>query len=209
MLNRLHLAVRSPDDLYDLPEALAVSAEHGHALQRSETLQCLSQTSDDASTRRRKRGAFLHHASGDRVRALAARLDVVPASVGDAFHASKLADIRLNRRLRMLMSKRPLLFGAAARGLAGFAWAQGSSQVIGDLADKEAMYVDLKEFKIHKGRVGAKAASQLGIVDAREVSEGAVIVRSGAKLYLVDTKPRDSTPQAMKDFWDSIPLPMR
>jgi len=67
----------------------------------------------------------------------------------------------------------------------------------------------LQEFKIHKGRVGAKAAGQLGMVDAREVSEGAIIVRSGGKLYLVDTKPRDSTPQAMKDFWESIPLPMR
>jgi hypothetical protein len=47
------------------------------------------------------------------------------------------------------------------------------------------------------------------MVDAREVSEGAIIVRSGGKLYLVDTKPRDRTPQAMKDFWESIPLPMR
>jgi hypothetical protein len=105
--------------------------------------------------------------------------------------------------------KRAVLFGAVAMGLVSFAWAQGSRQVIGDLADKEGLYVDLKEFKIHKGRVGAKAAGQLGMVDAREVSEGAIIVRSGGKLYLVDTKPRDRTPQAMKDFWESIPLPMR
>jgi hypothetical protein len=109
----------------------------------------------------------------------------------------------------MPVSKRSLFCGAAALGLASFAWAQGSSQVIGDLADNEGLYVDLKEFKIHKGRVGAKAAGQLGMVDAREVSEGAIIVRSGGKLYLVDTKPHDDTPQAMKDFWDTIPLPMR
>jgi hypothetical protein len=109
----------------------------------------------------------------------------------------------------MSVSKRTLLFGAAAIGLFSFAWAQGGSQVIGDLADKEGLYVDLKEFKIHKGRAGGKAAAQLGMVDAREVSEGAIIVRTGGKLYLVDTKPRDSTPQAMKDFWESIPLPMR
>jgi hypothetical protein len=109
----------------------------------------------------------------------------------------------------MPVSKPAILFGAAAIGLASFAWAQGSSQVIGDLADKEGLYVDLKEFKIHKGQVGGKAAGQLGLVDAREVSEGAIIVRSGGKLYLVDAKPRDSTPQAMKDFWESIPLPMR
>ena len=108
----------------------------------------------------------------------------------------------------MSVSKRTLLFGAAAIGLFSFAWAQGGSQVIGDLADKEGLYVDLKEFKIHKGRAGGKAAAQLGMVDAREVSEGAIIVRSGGKLYLVDTKPRDSTPQAMKDFWESMPLPL-
>jgi hypothetical protein len=101
----------------------------------------------------------------------------------------------------MSLSKRGLLFGAAAIGLVSFAWAQGSGQLIGDLAD-------LKEFKIHKGRAGGKSA-QLAMLDAREVSEGAVIVRSGGKLYLVDAKPQDSTPQAMKDFWESIPLPMR
>ena len=108
----------------------------------------------------------------------------------------------------MSLSKRGLLFGAAAIGLVSFAWAQGSGQLIGDLADKEGLYVDLKEFKIHKGRAGGKSA-QLAMLDAREVSEGAVIVRSGGKLYLVDAKPQDSAPQAMKDFWESIPLPMR
>ena len=108
----------------------------------------------------------------------------------------------------MSVSKRTLLFGAAAICLFSYAWAQGNSQVVGDLADKEGLYVDLKEFKIYKGHVGGKAAGQLGMVDAREVSEGAIIVRSGGKLYLVDTKPRDDTPQAMKDFWGSIPLPL-
>ena len=47
------------------------------------------------------------------------------------------------------------------------------------------------------------------MVDAKEVSEGAVIVRSGGKLYIVDAKPAETTPQAMQDFWDTIPLPMR
>jgi hypothetical protein len=108
----------------------------------------------------------------------------------------------------MSVSKRSLLLGAAAIGLVSFAWAQGSSKTIGDLDDKEGLYVDLKDFKIHTGRVGGKQA-QLAMSDAREVSEGAIIVRSGGKLYLLDAKPRESTPQAMKDFWEGIPLPMR
>jgi hypothetical protein len=108
----------------------------------------------------------------------------------------------------MSVSKPALLLGAAAIALVSFAWAQGGSQVIGELADKEGLFVDSKEFKIHKGHAGGKSA-RLAISDAREVSEGAVIVRSGGKLYLVDAKPSQDTPQAMKDFWDSIPLPMR
>ena len=39
---------------------------------------------------------------------------------------------------------------------------------------------------------------------AREVSAGAIIFRSGDKLYIVDgTPPADAAPQAMKDFQDS------
>lgn len=112
----------------------------------------------------------------------------------------------------MSVSKRTFLVGTAAIGLttAGSKVAHAQAgQVVGDLADNEGVYVDLKEFKIHKGRAGGKAAAQLAMVDAREVSEGAIIVRSGGKLYIVDAKPPGSTPQAMKDFWDSIPLPMR
>jgi hypothetical protein len=111
----------------------------------------------------------------------------------------------------MSVSKRTFLVGAGAIGVATagsqLAHAQ-AGQVIGDLGDKEGVYVDLKEFKIHKGRPGGKATAQLAMVDAKEVSEGAIIVRSGGKLYIVDAKPAGGTPQAMKDFWDSIPLPL-
>jgi hypothetical protein len=111
----------------------------------------------------------------------------------------------------MPVSKRTFLAGTAAIGLGGaaptLAHAQ-AAEMLGDLSDNEGLFVDLKEFKIHKGRAGGKAA-QLAMVDAKEVSEGAVIVRSGSKLYIVDAKPSETTPQAMRDFWDTIPLPMR
>jgi hypothetical protein len=115
----------------------------------------------------------------------------------------------------MSVSKRSFLVGAAAIGFGSAgaklarAQAQATSQVIGDLANNEGVYVDLKEFKIHKGRAGSDPSGQLAKLEAREVSEGAIIVRSGGKLYIVDAKPPGSTPQAMKDFWNSIPLPMK
>ncbi|MBX9589418.1 MAG: hypothetical protein K2X43_08935 [Hyphomonadaceae bacterium] len=112
----------------------------------------------------------------------------------------------------MSVSKRSFLVGTVAIGLgstaSGLAHAQ-AGEVIGGLANNEGLFVDLKEFKIHKGRAGNNPAGQLAKADAREVSEGAIIVRSGGKLYIVDAKPPGSTPQAMKDFWESMPLPMR
>lgn len=80
--------------------------------------------------------------------------------------------------------------------------------MIADLADNEGVYVDLKEFKVHKGRAGTNPTAQLAKLEARPVSEGAIILRAKGKLYIVDAKPPGSTPQAMKDFWDSIPLPL-
>jgi len=112
----------------------------------------------------------------------------------------------------MSVTKRALIVGAAAIGLlaAGATLAQTQTgQIVGNLGDNEGVYVDLKEFKIHKGRAGSNPAGQLAKLEAREVSDGAIIVRSGGKLYIVDAKPPGSTPQTMKDFWDSIPLPMR
>jgi hypothetical protein len=111
----------------------------------------------------------------------------------------------------MSVTERAFIVGGAAIGVgtAGPKLAQAQAgQVVEDLADNEGVYVDLKEFKIHKGRAGKNPAGQLAMLEAMEVSDGAIILRSGGKLYIVDAKPPGSTPQAMKDFWDSIPLPM-
>lgn len=112
----------------------------------------------------------------------------------------------------MSVSKRVLLASAVAIGLgaAGSLLVQAQTgKVIGDLDNNEGLYVDVKEFKIHRGRAGGNPKGQLAKLQAKEVSEGAIIVRSGDKLYIVDGKPPGSTPQAMKDFWNGIPLPMR
>jgi hypothetical protein len=113
----------------------------------------------------------------------------------------------------MSVTKRKFLVGGAAvvglgTAATGVAQAQ-AGQVIGELADNEGVYVDLKEFKVHKGQARTEpTGAQLAKFEARPVSEGAIILRSKGKLYIVDAKPPSTTPQAMKDFWNSIPLPL-
>src|SRR5262249_42292240 len=116
---------------------------------------------------------------------------------------------------KMSVTKREFVVGGAAvvglsTAATRMAQAQAhASQVIGELADNEGVYVDLKEFKVHKGRARTDpTAAQLAKFEARPVSDGAIILRAKGKLYIVDAKPAGSSPQAMKDFWESIPLPL-
>ena len=64
----------------------------------------------------------------------------------------------------------------------------GPSQV-GQLASNEGIFVDVKEFGIHKGSAKGDQSAQISKAGAREVSDGAIIFRSGDKLYIVDGRP--------------------
>ena len=108
----------------------------------------------------------------------------------------------------MLQSKGTMLvMGLAAIGLvsgvATLATAQAPSQdVISKLDNNQGIFVDKKSFDVVKG-ASAKSdpLATLTKMGAREVSAGAIIFRSGDKLYIVDgTPPADLPPQAMKDF---------
>ena len=66
--------------------------------------------------------------------------------------------------------------------------------MIGELANNEGLYVDLKAFKIAKGAAKGDPSTQIAKMGAREVADGAIIFRSGDKLYIVDGKPADSAP---------------
>ena len=59
----------------------------------------------------------------------------------------------------------------------------------GQLASNEGIYVDAKAFKINKGTAKGDPSEQIKKSGAREVSEGAIIFRSGEKLYIVDGRP--------------------
>jgi hypothetical protein len=99
-----------------------------------------------------------------------------------------------------------LVIGLAAIGLvasaATLAIAQAPSQdVISALSNNQAIFVDKASFNVVKGNAKGDPAATLAKMGAREVSAGAIIFRSGDKLYIVDgTPPADAAPQAMKDF---------
>ena len=60
---------------------------------------------------------------------------------------------------------------------------------LGSLASSEGIYVNMQDFKIAKGAAKGDPAAHLTTSGAREVADGAIIFRSGDKLYIVDGKP--------------------
>src|SRR5262245_48181867 len=60
---------------------------------------------------------------------------------------------------------------------------------VGQLGSNEGIYVDVKDFKINKGTAKGDPSSQIAKSGAREVADGAIIFRSGDKLYIVDGRP--------------------
>ena len=87
-----------------------------------------------------------------------------------------------------------LVSGVAAVLLSGgihsLAVGQSASQdVIGELADNQGIFVDGKTFKIVRGAAKGDPQAQIAKSGAREVSDGAIIFRSGEKLYIVDGRP--------------------
>ena len=68
-------------------------------------------------------------------------------------------------------------------------WAPNHQQpTLGQLGNNEAVVVDSKGFNIAKGGAKGDTSAHIDKMHAREVSEGAVIFRSGNKLYIVDGK---------------------
>src|SRR5262249_15913346 len=60
---------------------------------------------------------------------------------------------------------------------------------LGSLGNNEDIYVDNKDFKIAEGKAKGDPTAQLSKSGAKQVSGGAIIFRSGDKLYIVDGRP--------------------
>lgn len=72
-------------------------------------------------------------------------------------------------------------------------WSSGSQNVLGQLSSHDGIYVDVKNFNIAKGTAKGDPAAQIAKLGAKEVTDGAIIFRSGNKLYIVDSKPPATT----------------
>jgi len=72
----------------------------------------------------------------------------------------------------------------AASQLAGAA-----STAIGDLSNNEGIFVNKSTFRIVKGASKTDPQAQIAKLGARPVTDGAIIFRSGDKLYIVDAVP--------------------
>jgi len=72
-------------------------------------------------------------------------------------------------------------------------WTSSSNDVLGQLNANEGIYVDMKGFKISKGAAKGDASQHVAKLNAREVTDGAIIFRAGDKLYIVDGRPAAKT----------------
>src|SRR5262249_41086291 len=70
---------------------------------------------------------------------------------------------------------------AASTALPGTAWAQNSR---GTIANNDAVFIDSQTFEIRDGKAKGDVAAQIRNLGALELGGGAIIFRSGGKLYI-------------------------
>jgi hypothetical protein len=91
--------------------------------------------------------------------------------------------------------------GASGLAIANFGMSGPGSQLgmpqymkadtaaVAELGNNEGVYVDKSTFKLHLGKPKATPTAEALGKGAHEVTNGAIIYRSGGKLYLVDATP--------------------
>ena len=88
------------------------------------------------------------------------------------------------------------LIGAVLGLAAGFQLlTEAHSQTpVGTIADNDSIFVDGKSFVVTHGKAKSASAAQIKALGARELGPGALIFRSGNRLYMVDTPLLLSSP---------------
>jgi hypothetical protein len=85
-------------------------------------------------------------------------------------------------------------FTVGASGLA-IAYSMGmhmkGPEAVAELSNNEAVYVDKATFKLRLGTSKGDPIAHIAKAGGQEVASGAIIVRTGDKLYIVDGKPTD------------------
>src|SRR5262245_39220927 len=86
--------------------------------------------------------------------------------------------------------------GISVAANAAGAWAQNSR---GNIADNDAIFIDSKTFQIRDGKAKGDVAAQIRNLGALELGGGAIIFRSGDKLYVVPGALLAPAPQSSLD----------
>jgi hypothetical protein len=101
-------------------------------------------------------------------------------------------------------TSKALLIGIAIGALAALAssLALGSVQLeqIGSLSNNQGIVVDVATFRVVKGSASEDTAARLATLNAKQLTEGAVVFRAADKLYVVDANPGPA-PQFMRGSW--------
>src|SRR5258708_9625201 len=74
---------------------------------------------------------------------------------------------------------------SAAVGVATFATAHAQQSVLA-IPDNDSVYIDAKSFQVVPGKAKSDAGAQIKDLAARELGPGAIIIRSGNKLYIAE-----------------------
>jgi hypothetical protein len=61
-----------------------------------------------------------------------------------------------------------------------------SQSAVGTIADNDSIFVDGKTFEVTPGKAKGDLSAQIKALGARDLGPGAVIFRSGGKLYILD-----------------------
>jgi hypothetical protein len=90
--------------------------------------------------------------------------------------------------------------GVLATSVSRLALGSTLLEQIGILSNNEGIVVDVATFKVVRGAASSDQAAQIAALSAKQVTDGAIVFRTGDKLYIVDARPGDA-PQMMRGNW--------
>jgi hypothetical protein len=97
-----------------------------------------------------------------------------------------------------------LMIGFAAGALAAIAssLALGSVQLeqIGSLSNNQGIVIDVPTFRVVKGTASEEVTARLAALNAKQLTQGAIVFRAADKLYVVDANP-GGPPHMMRGSW--------
>ena len=76
------------------------------------------------------------------------------------------------------------IFGTAVGLVSGASLVQAEEEI--KIENNNSVYIDAKAFKVTPGKAKGDVATQIKALGARELGPGAIVFRSGDKLYIVD-----------------------